>query len=161
MSISRVNMRLTTLGFQNHHILEKPRCLAFYTKVTPPYTLKIHQSCHENYSTKFHNYSLIFPWPFHKNTNWNLESSSAAAQIHENEESVCQILWLSDQISKFHDIPMTLTNSSQNSMTLPEIPENYKITEIQWMFNDCGNPCACMVPLINFADPPWERMHAY
>ncbi len=33
-------------------------------------------------------------------------------------------------ISKFHDFSMTLCNISKNSMTFPDIPENFKIPEI-------------------------------
>ncbi len=35
---------------------------------------------------------------------------------------------------------MILPNLSQNSMTFPEIPENFKIPEIPWLFHDRGNP---------------------
>ncbi len=35
---------------------------------------------------------------------------------------------------------MTLRNFSQNSMTFPEFPENFKIPEIPWLFHDRCNP---------------------
>ncbi len=35
---------------------------------------------------------------------------------------------------------MTLSIFIQNSMTFPEIPENFKIPENPWHFHDCGNP---------------------
>ncbi len=48
--------------------------------------------------------------------------------------------WLFALISKFHDFSMTLPNLSQNSINFPEIPENFKIPEIPWLFHDRGNP---------------------
>ena len=44
------------------------------------------------------------------------------------------------QISKSHDFSMTQPNLRQNSMTFPEIPENFKFPEIPWLFHDRGNP---------------------
>ncbi len=50
----------------------------------------------------------------------------------------CQIPWLFAIISKFHDF--SFINFRRNSMTFPEIPENFKIPEIPWLFHDRGNP---------------------
>ncbi len=46
------------------------------------------------------------------------------------------LLWF----KKFHDFSTTLSILSQNSMTFPEIPENFKIPENPWLFHDRGNP---------------------
>ncbi len=35
---------------------------------------------------------------------------------------------------------MTLSIFSQNSMTFPEITQNFKIPENPWLFHDSGNP---------------------
>ncbi len=35
---------------------------------------------------------------------------------------------------------MTLSIFSENSMTFPEIPENFKNLENPWLFHDHGNP---------------------
>ncbi len=46
---------------------------------------------------------------------------------------------------------MTLPIFSQNSMTFPEIPENFKIPENPWLFHDRGNPVSL---------PYWSLMNS-
>ena len=45
---------------------------------------------------------------------------------------------------------MTLPNLRQNSMTFPEIPEKFKISEIPWLLHDRGNPGSVFLFLFFF-----------
>ena len=120
------------------------------------------QGCHKIFATKFHDFSMTFPWPYHKipwplyrNTYW-LEFEKLPRSGADSWELRIKCLsnsmtspWLFTRISKFHDFSMTIRNYSQNSMTFPEIP---------WLFHDRGNPDN----LLKANRPhPWEYSHKY
>ncbi len=131
------------------------------------------QGCHEIFATKFHDFSMTFPWPYHKipwplyrHTCWLDFEKLPRSGADSWELTIClsnsmTFPWLFAPISKFHDFSMTLRNISQNSMTFPEIPENFKIPEIPWLFHDCGNPvcyrfCIYLRRKLSIRTPLWK-----
>ncbi len=136
------------------------------------------QGCHEIVATKFHDFSMIFPWPYHK-IPWPLNRHLCQLDIDKLPRSsadswevrICLwnsmiFPWLFAPIYKFHDFSMTLSIFSQNSMTFPEIPENFKIPENPWLFHDRGNPVllaygthlsrACFMLVVEIFQSTWR-----
>ncbi len=53
---------------------------------------------------------------------------------------------------------MTQSIFSKNSMTFPEITENFKITENPWLFHDRGNP-ASLTPGNLSESTPYDSLY--
>ena len=81
-----------------------------------------HSKHHYRVATKLSRQnSMTFPWPYHK-----------------------ILFFFFFRVYKRR----TVINFRRNSMTFPEIPENFKIPEIPWLFHDRGNP-ALLKPTSN------------